>query len=304
MDLDLIQKIKDLKEEKNAYIVAHLYQRGEIQDLADEIGDSYYLSKKVMETDKNLIVFCGVRFMADSAKILSPDKKILLSAKNARCPMADMTVKSRVLKLKEQNPNAKVVSYINTHIDIKEISDVCVTSSSAVDILKNMEDKEILFVPDRNLGQYIAEQVPDKKFTFYPGFCPIHERIEASDIIPLKERHPDYEILVHPECNKEVRDLAQFVGSTSEIIQYTSDSSSTGFIVVTEEGVVHQMKKDNPQKDFLTVECGMICPNMKMTTLEELYDCLLNETNEIILDEEQRKRALRSLENMHLLSSK
>lgn len=302
--MNIVEKINELKKEKNALILAHLYQRDEIQEIADIVGDSYFLSKKAMESDKNLIIFCGVRFMAESAKILSPQKRILLPAKNARCPMADMALKDRVLKLKEQNPKSKIVSYINTNLDIKEISDVCVTSSSAVEILNNMEDEEIIFLPDRNLGSYIAEQMPNKNFILYQGFCPIHERIEPSDILSLKESHPSYEILVHPECNKEVRDIAHFIGSTSEIIDYSTSSKCTGFIVVTEDGVLHQMKKRNPSKDFLSVECGMICPNMKMTTLDDLYTCLLNECNEIEIKEEQRVKALKCLENMHLLSSK
>lgn len=302
--MDLVEKIKELKKEKNALVLAHLYQRPEIQELADIVGDSYFLSKKAMESDKDLIIFCGVRFMAESSKILSPNKRVLLPAENARCPMADMALKDRVLKLKEDNPNAKIVSYINTNLDIKEISDVCVTSSSAVEILNNMEDEEIIFLPDRNLGEFIADQMPNKKFTLYQGFCPVHERIEPSDILTLKETYPSYEVLVHPECNKPVRELADFIGSTSEIITYSESSKCTGFIVVTEEGVLHQMKKKSPSKEFISVECGMVCPNMKMTTLEDLYNCLLNESNEIEIEEEQRIRALKCLENMHLLSSK
>ncbi|MGL4772306.1 MAG: quinolinate synthase NadA [Clostridium sp.] len=302
--MTLVEKILSLKKEKNALILAHLYQRPEIQELADIVGDSYFLSKKAMEAPNDLIIFCGVKFMAESAKILSPKKKVLLPANHSTCPMADMAIVDRVIKMKEENPNAKIVSYINTNLDIKEISDVCVTSSSAMDILNNMNEKDIIFVPDRNLGSYIAEQMPEKNFILYNGFCPVHERIEKEDILILKERYPEFEVLVHPECNKEVRDLADFIGSTSEIIDYSVKSSCNGFIVVTEEGVLHQMQKKSPSKTFVKIDCGMICPNMKMTTLEEVYSCLSNESNEIILDEEQRVRALKSLENMHLLSSK
>ncbi|MGL5149484.1 MAG: quinolinate synthase NadA [Clostridium sp.] len=302
--MTLVEKILNLKKEKNALILAHLYQRPEIQELADIVGDSYFLSKKAMESPNNLIIFCGVKFMAESAKILSPNKKVLLPASNSTCPMADMAIIDRVNKMKTDYPNAKVVSYINTNLDIKEISDVCVTSSSAMEILNNLDSDEIIFIPDRNLGSYIAEQMPEKQFYLYNGFCPTHERIEKDDILPLKQKYPNYEVLVHPECNKPVRDMADFIGSTSEIIDYSYNSPCEGFIVVTEEGVLHQMEQKSPSKEFIKLDCGMICPNMKMTTLDEVYSCLLNESNEIIIEEDKRIRALKSLENMHLLSSK
>lgn len=299
--MNLSEEILRLKEEKGALILAHLYQRPEIQEIADIVGDSYFLSKKAIESPANLIIFCGVGFMAESAKILSPNKRVLLPAKESTCPMADMALIERIQDLKDKHPNAKVISYINTNIDIKAISDVCVTSSSALKIMKNIEDKDIIFVPDRNLGSYISEFFPEKNFILYPGFCPTHERIEEKDIRELMIKYPEYEVIVHPECNKGVRSLANYIGSTSELINYSAQSSSKGFIVVTEEGVLHQMKKKNPDKEFIPLNPGMICPNMKMTTLEEVYDCLLNETNEIFLDEDQRVKALTALEKMHLL---
>lgn len=303
--MDIVNEIKRLKEEKNALIVAHLYQRPEIQELADIVGDSYFLSKKAMESDKDLIIFCGVRFMAESAKILSPNKKILLPAAESRCPMADMGVVEKLEKLKCEYPNAKVVSYINTNLDIKAMSDVCVTSSSALSIMNNIDSDEIIFIPDRNLGEYIGEHFPNKKFILYQGFCPVHERVSAKeDIIPLMKKNPQYEVLVHPECNKEVRELAHFVGSTSEIINYSADSDCKGFIVVTEEGVLHQMKKKSPNKDFVVLDNHMICPNMKMTTLDELYNCIKDESNEIEIEEEARIKALKALQNMHILGDK
>ena len=302
--MNLIEEIKKLKKEKNALVLAHLYQRPEIQELADIVGDSYFLSKKAMESDKDLIVFCGVGFMAESAKILSPNKRVLLPAKEARCPMADMGVVYKLQALKDEYPNAKVVSYINTNLDIKAMSDVCVTSSSALKIMNNLEGDEIIFVPDRNLGEYISEFFPNKKFILYQGFCPIHERVTPEDILELKELYPSFEVLVHPECNKPVRSLADYIGSTSELINYSAESKAEGFIVVTEEGVLHQMKKKSPNKTFIPLRNSMICPNMKMTTLDELYDCLLNESNEVQINEEQRIKALTALENMHLLGDR
>ena len=294
--MNLKEEILKLKEEKNALIVAHLYQCDEVQEIADIVGDSYFLSKKAMESSKDLIIFCGVKFMAESAKILSPQKKVLIPSNSTTCPMADMALVNRLEDLKDKHPNAKVVSYINSNLDIKALSDVCVTSSSAIDILNNLDSDEIIFLPDRNLGEYLAEQLPNKKFTLYPGFCPTHERIEKDEIISLKEQYPNYPVLVHPECNKEVRDLADYIGSTSELINYSAISTADGFIVVTEEGVFYEMKLKSPTKT------GMICPNMKKISLNDLYNCLKNEEFEIRIDEELRVKAHKALENMHLLS--
>ena len=300
--MNLKEEILKLKEEKNALIVAHLYQCDEIQEIADIVGDSYFLSKQAMESSKDLIIFCGVKFMAESAKILSPHKKVLIPSNSTTCPMADMALVNRLEDLKDKHPNAKVVSYINSNLDIKALSDVCVTSSSAIDILNNLNSDEIIFLPDRNLGGYLAEQLPDKKFTLYPGFCPTHERIEKDEIISLKEQYPNYPVLVHPECNKEVRDLADYIGSTSELINYSANSTAAGFIVITEEGVFYEMKLKSPTKTFITTKTGMICPNMKKISLNDLYNCLKNEEFEVRIDEELRVKAHKALENMHLLS--
>lgn len=299
--MSLKEEILKLKKEKNALIVAHLYQCDEIQEIADIVGDSYFLSKKAMESDKDLIIFCGVKFMAESAKILSPHKKVLIPSNETTCPMADMALVDRLENLMDKHPNAKVVSYINSNLDIKALSDVCVTSSSAIDILNNLDTEEIIFLPDRNLGSYLQEQLPNKNFTLYQGFCPTHERVQKEDILELKKEYPDFEVLVHPECNKEVRNLANFIGSTSEIINYSATSKSNGFIVVTEEGVLHQMKLKSPNKKFIPLKNSMICPNMKMTNLQKVYDCLLNESNEIVIDEDSRIKAYNALQNMHKL---
>ncbi|MEN8077925.1 quinolinate synthase NadA [Clostridioides difficile] len=300
--MGLKEEILKLKEEKNALIVAHLYQCDEIQEIADIVGDSYFLSKKAMESNKDLIIFCGVKFMAESAKILSPNKKVLIPSNSTTCPMADMALVDRLKEMMDKHPNAKVVSYINSNLDIKALSDVCVTSSSAIDILKNMDTEEIIFLPDRNLGSYLAEQLPNKKFTLYQGFCPTHERIEKEEILDLKEEYPNYPVLVHPECNKEVRALADYIGSTSELINYSASSNADGFIVVTEEGVFYEMKLKSPNKTFIPTKTGMICPNMKKISLTDLYNCLKNEEFEVHIDEDLRVKAHRALENMHLLS--
>ena len=300
--MNLKEEILKLKEEKNALIVAHLYQCDEIQEIVDIVGDSYFLSKKAMESNKDLIIFCGVKFMAESAKVLSPNKKVLIPSNSTTCPMADMALVNRLEDLKDKHPNAKVVSYINSNLDIKALSDVCVTSSSAIDILNNIDSDEIIFLPDRNLGGYLAEQIPNKKFILYPGFCPTHERIEKDEIIELKEKYPKYPVLVHPECNKEVRDLADYIGSTSELINYSASSNADGFIVVTEEGVFYEMKLKSPNKTFIPTNTGMICPNMKKISLNDLYNCLKNEEFEVHIDEELRVSAHKALENMHVLS--
>lgn len=300
--MTLKENIVRLKIEKNALILAHLYELDEIQEIADIVGDSYFLSKKAMESTHDLIIFCGVQFMAESAKILSPNKKVLIPSNETTCPMADMASLDRLNDLKEKHPNAKIVTYINSNLDIKAASDVCVTSSSAKNILSNISEKEIIFLPDRNLGEYLQDQNPNKNFILYNGFCPTHERIEKEEIINLKNKYPEFEVLVHPECNKGVRSVADFIGSTSELISYSASSTSMGFIVVTEEGVLYEMKLKSPNKTFIKTTTGMICPNMKKITLKNLYTCLLNEEHEIILDENLRVKALKSLENMHRLS--
>jgi len=302
--LGLKEDILKLKKEKNALVLAHLYEKAEIQEVADIVGDSYFLSKKAMESSKNIIVFCGVKFMAESAKILSPNKRILIPVNDTTCPMADMATVDKLKAMKLRNPKAKVVTYINSNGDIKALSDVCVTSSSAKAILNNIEEEEIIFLPDRNLGSYLQENIQNKKFILYDGFCPVHERVEEEEVLTLKNRYPNFKVLVHPECSKKVRDLGDFIGSTSEIIDYSVQDGTNGFIVVTEEGVLYQMKEKSPNKTFIPIDNGMICPNMKKISMKDLYNCLINEEFEVHIEEELRLKAHRSLENMHLLSNK
>ena len=302
--MGLKEDILKLKKEKNALVLAHLYEKAEKQEVADIVGDSYFLSKKAMESSKDIIVFCGVKFMAESAKILSPNKRILIPVNDTTCPMADMATVDKLKAMKLRNPKAKVVTYINSNGDIKALSDVCVTSSSAKAILNNIEEEEIIFLPDRNLGSYLQENIQNKKFILYDGFCPVHERVEEEEVLTLKNRYPNFKVLVHPECSKKVRDLGDFIGSTSELIDYSVQDGTNGFIVVTEEGVLYQMKEKSPNKTFIPIDNGMICPNMKKISMKDLYNCLINEEFEVHIEEELRLKAHKSLENMHLLSNK
>ena len=302
MTNQLSEKILKLKKEKNAIILAHLYQIPEIQEIADYVGDSYYLSQVARDAKEDLIIFCGVKFMAESAKVLSPEKTVILPAPNAGCPMADMAVVEDVEEMIEKYPDAFKVCYINSSYEVKALCDASVTSSSALNIIKNIPNKQILFLPDQNLGGYISEFFPEKEFILWRGFCPTHHRITAEDIIKAKEEHPNVKVLSHPECSKEVRDLSDYIGSTSGIINYATECEDKEFIIATEEGVLHQLKKKNPDKKFYFPEV-MVCPNMKKTSLQDVYDALDGKKEEVILDEEIRKKALTSLENMHKLGN-
>ena len=302
MTNQLSEKILKLKKEKNAIILAHLYQIPEIQEIADYVGDSYYLSQVARDAKENLIIFCGVKFMAESAKVLSPEKTVILPAPNAGCPMADMAEVEDVEEMIKKYPDAFKVCYINSSYEVKALCDASVTSSSALNIIKNIPNKQILFLPDQNLGGYISEFFPEKEFILWRGFCPTHHRITAEDIIKAKEEHPNVKVLSHPECSKEVRDLSDYIGSTSGIINYATECEDKEFIIATEEGVLHQLKKKNPDKKFYFPEV-MVCPNMKKTSLQDVYDALDGKKEEVILDEEIRKKALTSLENMHKLGN-
>lgn len=302
MTNQLSEKILKLKKEKNAIILAHLYQIPEIQEIADYVGDSYYLSQVARDAKEDLIIFCGVKFMAESAKVLSPEKTVILPAPNAGCPMADMAEVEDVEEMIKKYPDAFKVCYINSSYEVKALCDASVTSSSALNIIKNIPNTQILFLPDQNLGGYISEFFPEKEFILWRGFCPTHHRITAEDIIKAKEEHPNVKVLSHPECSKEVRDLSDYIGSTSGIINYATECEDKEFIIATEEGVLHQLKKKNTDKKFYFPEV-MVCPNMKKTSLQDVYDALDGKKEEVILDEEIRKKALTSLENMHKLGN-
>lgn len=294
------EEILRLKNEKNAHIVAHYYQPDDVQEISDHVGDSYYLSKVAMESDKNTIVFCGVSFMAESAKILSPNKKVLLPNMEAKCSMVELATKENVLKMKEKHPNAKVVSYINSSTEVKSISDACCTSSNALKIVQNIDAEEIIFVPDKNLGEYIQEQLPLKKLILWDGFCCVHQRIKASDILEYKENlNKPVEVLVHPECNKAVRKTADYIGSTGQIIQYAGRSHANEFIIVTEEGILYELNKQYPNKKFHNLD--ILCQPMKRITLQDIYETLMDDKNEILLDEKTRNQAYNALMKMHEL---
>ncbi|MGU8312421.1 quinolinate synthase NadA [Clostridium perfringens] len=299
--MDIRDEILKLKKEKGAIILAHYYQIPEIQEIADYVGDSYYLSKIAKDCEENIIVFCGVKFMAESAKILSPEKTVILPVMEAGCVMADMATEEGLAKLKEEHPNAKVVCYINSSTEVKALSDVCCTSSNAENIINNLEEKEIIFLPDRNLGSYIQEKTPDKKFILWNGFCIVHEAIQKEEILRLKNEHERILTVAHPECSKEIRDISDFIGSTSEIINFVNNSSNKKFIIITEEGVLHQLRKNGEEKEFYIPYGKMVCRNMKMTTLKDLYESLLKMENKIEIDEDLRLKAYNSLKNMHKL---
>ena len=298
----LSAKILKLNKEKNAIILAHLYQIPEVQEIADYVGDSYYLSQVARDAKEDLIIFCGVKFMAESAKVLSPDKTVILPAPNAGCPMADMAEVEDVEEMIKKYPDAFKVCYINSSYEVKALCDASVTSSSALNIMNNIPNKQILFLPDQNLGGYIAEFFPEKEFILWRGFCPTHHRITAEDVLNAKQEHPNVKVLAHPECSKEVRELSDYLGSTSGIIDYATKCEDNEFIIATEEGVLHQLQKKNPNKKFYFPEM-MVCPNMKKTTLQDIYDALDGKREEVVLDEEIRQKALTSLENMHKLGN-
>ena len=302
MTNQLSVKILKLKKEKNAIILAHLYQIPEVQEIADYVGDSYYLSQVARDAKEDLIIFCGVKFMAESAKVLSPDKTVILPAPNAGCPMADMAEVEDVEEMIKEYPDAFKVCYINSSYEVKALCDASVTSSSALNIMNNIPNKQILFLPDQNLGGYIAEFFPEKEFILWRGFCPTHHRITAEDVLNAKQEHPNVKVLAHPECSKEVRELSDYLGSTSGIIDYATKCEDNEFIIATEEGVLHQLQKKNPNKKFYFPEM-MVCPNMKKTTLQDIYDALDGKREEVVLDEEIRQKALTSLENMHKLGN-
>lgn len=287
----VLDQIKRLKKEKNAVILAHYYVNDEVQDIADYIGDSYYLSKKATEVSEQVIVFCGVSFMGESAKILNPDKLVLMPDNLANCPMAHMADIDYIEKLRKEYDDLAVVCYINSTAELKVHSDVCVTSSNALKIVKALPNKNIFFIPDENLGRYIASLVPEKNFIFNDGFCHVHKSITKENVLKAKKAKPDALVLVHPECTMDVLELADYIGSTSGIIDYATNSDAREFIICTEMGVLHQLTLKNPDKKFYSVGIRQFCPNMKKVTLEKVRDVLINENNAVAVSDEVRKKA-------------
>ncbi|MCJ7472413.1 MAG: quinolinate synthase NadA, partial [Actinobacteria bacterium] len=273
---DLVDKIAKLKKEKNAVILVHNYQRPEIQDIADFLGDSLELAREAAKTDARIIVFCGVRFMAETAKILSPKKTVLLPRKEAGCPMADMITAEDLRRLKKNYPDAKVVSYVNTNADVKAESDICCTSANAVKVVKNISAKRIIFTPDKNLAAY-CQRFTDKEIIPWNGCCYVHERITEKEVRLAKEKFPDALLLVHPECNPSVIELADEVLSTSGMLNFAKKSDKKRFLIGTEEGLIYRLKKENPGKKFYAAGTAKMCRNMKLTTLNDVYLSLKEE---------------------------
>jgi quinolinate synthase len=296
----LADKILRLKKEKKAVILAHNYQRSEIQDIADYVGDSIELSRKaVEEKDAEIIVFSAVDFMAESAAILNPDKKVLLPCLGARCPMAQMLTVDEITRAKAQYPGAPVVLYVNTLALCKANCDVCCTSANAVEVIKSLDADTILFGPDRNLAEYVSEKtgktlIPIPEY----GFCPTHLLFQPEDVKVLKMQYPDATVMVHPECSSEMRKAAEYIGSTSKMCRYAKESSAKDFIVGTEEGILHRLRKENPEKNFHLAYEDAICPNMKLTTLDRLYVALKEEKNVVKVPEAVGRKARASLERM------
>ncbi len=302
--LEIYKQINILKEQKDVLILAHLYQPLEIQKIADFCGDSFELAKRAKESKKQNIVFCGVKFMAESAKLMNPEKHIFLPCHNAGCAMADMVSAEDVLNLKKAHPDAAAVCYINSSACTKAVCDVCVTSSNALKIIKNIQKEEIIFVPDKNLGSYIAEQIPEKKFYLHSGYCPVHKNVPLSSVLSIKEKHPDALFLVHPECEPEVVKFADFIGSTSGIIEYAKKSEAREFIIGTERAVFEKLSEECPDKMFFLLDESLICKDMKFTTLYALLNTLEKLDNEIVLDDNIMKKARNCLDNMLELASR
>ena len=294
----ITEKIRQLKEEKNAVILAHYYVPDEVQEIADYIGDSYYLSKIAKGTDADIIVFCGVSFMGESAAILNPDKKVLMPDAKADCAMAHMVNLEKITELKKEYEDLAVVCYINSTAEIKTYSDVCVTSANAVKVVKNLPNQNIFFIPDGNLGRYVKEQLPEKNIILNDGYCPIHAALTKEQVQQAKEKHPGAKFLVHPECTKELLDEADYIGSTSGIINFVAEDNHSEYIIGTEVGVFYELRKQNPDKKFYTLSQNQICTDMKFITLEKVLDVLENESNVVIVSDKMREKASLPLKKM------
>ncbi len=292
------EKIAELKIEKNAVILAHYYTPPEIMEIADYIGDSFYLARIAKESKADIIVFCGVSFMGESAKILNPDKKVLMPDLTADCPMAHMVKDGKIEEMRKLYDDLAVVCYINSTAQLKCKSDVCVTSSNAVKIVESLPNKNIFFIPDRNLGSFVKELVEDKNIILNDGCCPIHAKITSEQIKAERESHPDALLLSHPECENEVLVQSDYIGSTADIIKYVKQSACNEFIICTEDGVEYKLMEENPQKKFYFPNPCPKCTDMKLNTLSKVLSVLQNEDNEVLVSDEVREKALLPLERM------
>lgn len=304
--MEITERILKLKKEKDVVILAHYYVDGAVQAIADFVGDSYALAKKVSSVEQKNIIFAGVSFMGESAKLLNPEKKVYMVDPSAGCGMADMINAEQVRKIRSEYPDAAVVCYVNSSAAVKSVSDVCVTSSNAVKVVKGIKNNQIYFIPDSHLAHFVAKAVPEKEFIYHNGFCPIHQLIHSEALMDAKAKYPNAKVLTHPECMDEVVELSDFVGSTAEIIDYAKTDSSMEYIVATETGVFYQLKKDNPNKQFYPVINPQICGDMKKATLEKIEAMLNNLENEqeVILDENVMKTAKKPLEQMLVLAAR
>jgi quinolinate synthase len=297
MDREIEARLKELKKKHNAIILAHNYQIPEVQDIADFLGDSLDLAMKASKTDAKNIIFCGVDFMAQSAKILNPDKNVIIPDIEAECPMANMVDQNDLKKLKNEHPDAEVVAYINTTAETKTLSDICCTSANGEKVVKSLSSKKVIFIPDRNLGLYVQRFIKDKEMILWPGICPTHHKIRKEELLKLKEKHPNAEILVHPECRPEVIDISDHAFSTTGMVNHAKNSDTKEFIIGTEKELCYRLKKENPGKSFFHLKTA-ICPNMKKITLEKVLNSLKTLEPRIKLPEEIMKKAKQPLQRM------
>jgi quinolinate synthase len=298
LDKQLLEKIRDLKEQRNAVILAHNYQPGEIQDLADFCGDSLGLSIEASRTDAEVIIFCGVKFMAETAYILSPEKTVLLPEKNAGCPMANMISADEVRSLKKQHPGALVVCYVNSTAQVKAESDYCCTSANAVSMVESLPaDKKVIFVPDQHLGAFIAKKT-GRDLILWPGYCPTHVRISLDDLMAVKEKHPNAVVMSHAECSEPVKEISDEILSTGQMLKFVAKSEAKEFIVATEIGMIHALKKARPDAEFIAASEKGICPNMKKITVEKVVSSLELMQHKVTVADEIRQRAKKALERM------
>ena len=296
---EMQDEIMRIKKEKDICILAHAYQSHDIWEVADYVGDSFGLAQRAAEAPQKTMIMCGVRFMAETVKLLSPEKTVYLPEPDAGCPMADQIDYDLLAALREKNPGYTVVAYVNTTTEVKTLSDVCVTSSSAVKIVKNMPEKDILFIPDCNLGSWVKKQVPEKNIKLVSGGCPTHVRVTVKDVKKAKTAHPNALLLVHPECLKEVTELADYAGSTTGIMDYAAKSDAKEFIIGTENSIVSHLQLAHPEKRFYALSKDCVCHNMKMTTLGDVYNCVVNgEGESITLTEETMQKARKSIDAM------
>ena len=298
MENPLKKEILKLKSEKNAVILAHYYTPDEIQEIADHVGDSFYLAKIAKKSTADIIVFCGVSFMGESAKILNPEKKVLVPDLSADCPMEHMVAVGKIEKMRNKYEDLAVVCYINSTAELKSKSDVCVTSSNALSIVRSLPNKNIFFIPDKNLGSFVAEQIPEKNIILNDGCCPIHAKIAETELLTEKENHPNALVLAHPECEAGILALSDYIGSTAEMISYAKTSPCTEFIICTEEGVAYKLRSDNLDKKFYFPKTRPCCVDMKLNTLEKLLHVLKTEENEVFVTDELSESSLVPLDRM------